>query len=205
VTSTRRSRSARGSGPELRAEILAAAAELLEASGDEAAVTLRAIARRVGITAPAIYAHFSDREEIIAAVITDAFAALVGRLRAAVRGTPREALLAGCRAYVAFAFEQPGTYRVLFGRAPETQTFSRAESVDVMIGADAFGVLLDCVAACIRSGDSTAVDALPAAIQLWVGLHGYASLRAGVPAFPWPDDDQILTDLIIALARLSSS
>jgi AcrR family transcriptional regulator len=205
MTAARRSRSARGEGPALRAEIVAAAAALLEAGGSEAAVTLRAIARNVGITAPAIYAHFPDREAILSEVIEDAFATLVARLRTAGGATPREALFAGCHAYVAFAAEQPRTYRVLFEREPDPGAFSRADSVEVMIGANAFGVLLDAVAACIASGDSTAPAALPAATQLWVALHGYVSLRASLPAFPWPEDDELLDALICALAQLSTS
>lgn len=48
-------RNRRGEGALLRTEILTAATELIEAGGDERAVTLRAVARRAGIAAPSIY------------------------------------------------------------------------------------------------------------------------------------------------------
>jgi AcrR family transcriptional regulator len=50
-----------GQGAHLRKEIVAAAAELLEETRGEGAVTLRSVARRGGITAPSIYRHFSDQ------------------------------------------------------------------------------------------------------------------------------------------------
>jgi len=52
----------------LRAEVLTAATELLDESGDEGAVTLRAVARRVGVSAPAPCTRFDDRQEILLAV-----------------------------------------------------------------------------------------------------------------------------------------
>lgn len=59
-----RERNRRGQGTRLRAEILAGATQLLEDSGSEEAVTLRAIARQIGISAPSIYSHFPDREAL---------------------------------------------------------------------------------------------------------------------------------------------
>ena len=70
----------RGEGGKLRADILAAAAALIEETGSEQSVTLREIARRIGIAAPSIYEHFPSREAIVYAVIDD----LASQLRAAV-------------------------------------------------------------------------------------------------------------------------
>ena len=68
----------------MRAEIVAGAAAVLEETGSEDAVTLRAVARRVGIAAPSIYGHFDDRDQILLAVIADAFAELDAALVAAI-------------------------------------------------------------------------------------------------------------------------
>jgi AcrR family transcriptional regulator len=48
-----------------------------EITGSEAAVTLRGVAREIGISAPSIYPHFADREEILGAVLTRAFDATI--------------------------------------------------------------------------------------------------------------------------------
>jgi hypothetical protein len=38
-------------------------------------------------------------------------------------------------------------------------------------------------------------------MALWVALHGYISLRDGVPAFPWPPEEAMLKDLIERILR----
>src|SRR5690349_10388245 len=83
-----RERNRRGQGARLRTDIVSAAAELLDEAGHEQAVTLRAVARRVGIAAPSIYAHFADRQAILLAVVQDAFAELTETLRATTAVTP---------------------------------------------------------------------------------------------------------------------
>src|ERR1700752_240116 len=75
----------RGEGPRLRAEIIDAAARLLVEKGPEA-VSLRAIARRAGITAPAIYAHFDGLDEVLEAIVANNFQMLADYLRGAVEG-----------------------------------------------------------------------------------------------------------------------
>lgn len=205
--SASRTRNPRGEGARLRDEIVAAATALLEETGDESALTLRAVARRAGITAPSIYAHFDGREAILEAVVEDAFAALIARLRAAMDvADPVERLRAGCAAYLAFAAEQPQRYGALFQRrvAPETGTPGPAASVEDMIGAEAFGLLVESIEACVEAGRSTAPSPLDAAIQLWVAMHGYAMLRVSTPEFPWPDPGVLLDALIARLALVSS-
>ena len=79
-----RERNRRGEGGRLRADILAGATELLERSGSEEAVTLRAVARQVGISAPSIYTHFADREAIVEAIVDSAFADFNAAINSAV-------------------------------------------------------------------------------------------------------------------------
>jgi AcrR family transcriptional regulator len=204
VSSRTRTRNRRGEGERLRGEIVAAAAELLEATGDEGAVTLRAVARRVGITAPSIYAHFDSREAILDAVVAEAFPALAGRLRAAseAEDDPVARLRAGCAAYLAFAAEQPQRYRVLFQRrpAPDAPKLQQAESIEDIAGAEAFGWLVEAIRDCVDAGRSVSSSPVDSAVQLWVALHGYATLRAAANDFPWPDADALLDALISRLA-----
>jgi AcrR family transcriptional regulator len=193
----------------LREEIVEAAGKLLEQSGSEAAVTLRAVAREIGISAPSIYPHFANPGEIINAVLARAFDALLARLRVAVQDEkdPVARLRAVAHAYVAFAAEQPHRYRVLFerhrprGAAPA----KKSETVEHMVGADAFAVLLDAVRGCVAAGASTAPSPLAAAIELWVALHGYVTLRVNDPRFPWPDTDELLETLITRLAWIEAT
>lgn len=178
---------------------MAAAAEILEETCNEDAVSLRAVARRVGITAPAIYGHFADREAILAAVVTDAFVDLFDAVNISEEDHPDpvarlRATLAG---YLWFADERPGRFRLLFGRRRNlTAGIPRAESVRDMVGAEAFGTLIDGIERCVAAGRSTSKDPERDAAQLWIGLHGYATLRVSVPYFPWPSQDEVTDDLL---------
>ena len=69
---------------------MAAATELLDAADSESEVTLRRIAATAGITAPAIYAHFADREAILAAIAERGWRDVVAEIRTrAALGTAR--------------------------------------------------------------------------------------------------------------------
>jgi AcrR family transcriptional regulator len=214
-----RGRTARGEGRRLRSDILIAAAQLLDETGDEQAVTLRAVARRVGVSAPALYGHFRDRQEILVAVVRTAFEELTGALtagrRTGVAGARRAGrdeatraaarLRAVCAAYLDFAAAHPQRYRVMFGglwsaaQAVEDATLTSAEAFG--LGRDALAVVVEALQDCVRTGASTSADTTTDAVALWIGLHGLAHQRAVIPDYPWPPD--IAEHLIGPLARLS--
>ena len=68
-----RRRNARGEGGRLAEEIVAGAIAIIERTGSDEEVTLRSVAREVGIAAPSIYTHFPDREAILWAVVQVVF------------------------------------------------------------------------------------------------------------------------------------
>lgn len=200
-----RRRNARGQGAALRDDIVEAATDLLEEGGNEDAVTLRAVARRIGISAPAIYAHFADREAILEAVVDDGFADLFAALTAAVErcADPLPKLRAACLTYWQFADERRGRFQLLFSRKRVmTLGIPRAESVATMVGADSFGTLINGIEECVAAGLSRSNDPVEDATMLWLGLHGYAVLSASVPYFPWPEADAILDNLLRRLALI---
>ncbi|MCS7475538.1 TetR/AcrR family transcriptional regulator [Umezawaea endophytica] len=187
-----RARHRRGEGDLLRAEILAAATELLDASGDARAVTLRAVARGVGITASSIYPHFPDQSSVVLAVVRQAFAGLVDWLRSAVDQAdddPRQRLHALCQAYLDFSHDHPRRYRTMFGGI-WTSAADSGTTPDVLadLGAEAVDLVVDCLTACVAAGCCTSEDPEADAVALWVGLHGLAHQRAASSAFPWPAD-----------------
>ena len=185
-----RARNRRGQGDLLRAEILAAATDLLDAAGDARAVTLRAVARGVGIAAPSIYPHFPDQLSIVVAVVRRAFAELTDWLRSAADAAgedPRRRLHAVCLAYLDFAHHHPERYRTMFGGIwTADRTVSPAVPAD--LGSDALRLVTDCLTACVAAGQCASTDPAADAVALWVGLHGLAHQRAVSPAFHWPAD-----------------
>src|SRR5687767_4094202 len=115
-----RAKNPRGTGEKLRAELLAAANAVLDDTGEPSSATVRGIAAAVGVAPKAVYLHFADRDELLAAILVDRFTAFGDRLRAAVAAAGDDALAclrAGHRAYIDFATEHPGHYRLLFGPA----------------------------------------------------------------------------------------
>ena len=201
-----RERNPRGQGNRLADEIIDAATALLDETGREDALTLRAVARQANITAPSIYSHFADREAILTAVISRAFTELIVAVEAGMDGLtdPVERLHGGCEGYLRFATEQPQQYRVLFGRRADPATPAEPEPVELsdLIGSQAFAILVDSIAACVAAGRSSSTDPFADACILWSAMHGYASLSAGAPDFPWAPRAYIVPTMINELAKI---
>jgi AcrR family transcriptional regulator len=174
-----RRRNPRGQGERLRDEIIEAASRLLS---DPAAppLTLRAVAREVGVAATSVYLHFDSIEALVLAVSDRRFGELV-RLESEAEGSssdPRERLRAGCLAYCEFGLAHPGHYQVMFTAALPLPPEMTAEQ---MPGWKAFQQLIDTVAE-VAGPD----QAFGTAQLIWQQLHGIVSLRISRPRFPWP-------------------
>ena len=128
MASSTRPRSPRGQGDRLRAEILDATESLMIDTADPEAVSIRAVAEKVGVTAPTIYRHFEDKEALITAVCTRAFEQMDQHLADHIgdETDPIERLRLLGEAYVDFGLTRPSHYRALMmdkafgGPAPST-------------------------------------------------------------------------------------
>ncbi|MEU4050518.1 TetR/AcrR family transcriptional regulator [Streptomyces olivaceus] len=203
-----RRRNKRGEGGRLREDIVTAAAELLDEAGDEHAVTLRSVARRVGIAAPSIYPHFPDQPAIMLAVVQREFAALEQLLRSGLEQAgddPRRRLRAVCDGYLDFARSHPERYRTMFGGVwiPALEGSSLTEEDMASLGSEAMELLAGALGECVAAGVAESDDVPSDATALWVGLHGLAHQRAVSPSFRWPQD--IADRIITALAHLKDA
>jgi AcrR family transcriptional regulator len=132
------------------AEIKAVARAQMAAEGT-AGVTLRAIAREMGMTAPALYRYFGSRDELVTALVVDAYDALADAMAAAVEAVPagRHAarLRAAFAAFRAWGLEHPTEYALIFGSpipgyvAPEATRPAGVRYTDLLVRllADAHG------------------------------------------------------------------
>lgn len=192
-----RQRNARGEGAKLREELLAGAQRILERGGSEDDVTLRAVAREVGVSAPSIYAHFADGRAIVDALVQQTFAQLSAVLQQARDdAAPSDRLAAICKAYVQFGVDQPERYLTMFERRRSVERTKQIASDGRPFlypnGAEAFAVLSDALAEA-RGG---AVDNHAAAL-LWAAMHGYLTLRSATPGFPYfADADETCAELV---------
>ncbi|MBL1119822.1 TetR/AcrR family transcriptional regulator [Streptomyces sp. 110] len=204
-----RTRNRRGEGGRLREDIVSAAAALLDETGDEHAITLRSVARKVGISAPSIYPHFPDQPAIMLAVVQREFAELETLLRSVAQEAgddPREQLYAVCRSYLAFAQRHPERYRTMFGGLwmPSLGDNSLTEEDLVSLGSTAIQVLVDVLTDCAAAGRCAISDPSLDAVTLWLSLHGLAHQRAVIRAFPW-SEESIADSIIARIARLKDA
>jgi AcrR family transcriptional regulator len=149
---------------DLRRALVAAARALLEEAGPEA-LSLRDVARRVGVSHNAPYRHFPTRQALLAAVAAEGFAALSARMAAvpAALGAP-PGLAAGFRCYLGFAREQPGLFRLMFDGTVE-------KSADPALWAaseQSYDGLRRAVHRIAPAADRAAV------VTVWTQLHGLA-------------------------------
>lgn len=195
ATPVRRTPARRGSGEALRTEIIEAASDLLGESGDVSAMSLRAVARRVGIATTSIYLHFADIDELILAVKLKRFAELRASLEAALAAAgadPVERVRAIGRSYVAFGNEHPGHYRVMFSASTRGQL---SGPPGLFIGMDTFGVLVAEVGAALGL-PATDRETHAIATGLWAMVHGIVHLHTARPHFPWPDQDDLIDTMV---------
>ena len=163
--------------PDLRQRILDTSEALLESDG-VAALSMREVARRAGVTHQAPYHHFADREAVLAELVTRGFDDLARRLaRANERADPadpRATVLGSSSAYVGFAIDHPGVFRVMF--RPDLCDAARFPAAKEA-GERAYGELLRLVG--LLHGEAAA-DATLASVY-WSVVHGLACLIVDGP------------------------
>lgn len=194
----RRSPAPKGEGDRLREEILTAADAILRDTASAEAVTMRAVAARVGCTPAAIYLHFVDRTALIFSVCVRHFEALDRSLARAVRSAedPIEELRAVGRAYVRFGLRHPEEYRVIFMGHP--LEVPADVDVDTLLEIGGFGRAVGAVQRCLDAGaiPESAGTAFDVATRLWVVVHGFTSAMISKPWFPWGDASALVERLL---------
>jgi len=124
----------------LNTEIKAIAWKQIAESG-AAALSLRGIARSLGIAAPSIYHYYPNRDELVTALILDAFTSLAESQQDSIDSLPQDdspTLLTSLGlAYRQWAISQPQRYQLVFGTpipgyaAPEELTLPAASAAFV--------------------------------------------------------------------------
>lgn len=163
---------------DLRRAIVRASAELLEAGGLEM-LSIREVARRVGVTHAAPYHHFPDRAALLRAVAEEGFAALSRTMAREQDGAVDAAgRLSRCgTGYVLFAVESPGLFRLMF--RPELTGI--AASSDSPAVEEAWRILEDAVRDCQETGVAPPVPTRLLSTLCWSAVHGLASLAIDGP------------------------
>jgi AcrR family transcriptional regulator len=167
----------------LRSALLKAASTQLERIGFEA-LSLRDLAALVEVSRAAPYRHFGDRRALLAGLAADGFKQLEDLALAAIakESTPSVRLVAGARAYLAFALRRPELFRLMF--VSDLLTKAQARDPHLVQVANSFHLKFEAlIAENCRSKDEKAVKA--AALTFWSVLHGFALLRMGKRLMPF--------------------
>ena len=182
-----------------------ACARILEESGCEDALSLRGIARELGIAAPSIYLHFNDKTNLCGRA--DArYAALASTMReagsaAAEAGADAWGVLrAIVGTYRGFAVDNPRRYRLMFSLEQQTSAEDRRATghpLDRVLIAWTDAVDQYLAAACPEQREEA--DTL--GVLLWTGLHGQFAPSGTTLPHSFVDDDTILRELEEALMR----
>ena len=150
----------------LPAALLAAAREILDENGLQS-VGLRETARRVGVSATAAYRHFASKDDLLASVAAEGFRELAAAMEGTTRG-PSLLTRAGL-AYIEFAHQNPGLFRLMFGpllaeraKYPSLQVASTGVETLLMRG--------------VADIDQRKFDDNLAAMAAWGLVHGLSQL-----------------------------
>ncbi|MFJ1257856.1 WHG domain-containing protein [Cupriavidus sp. CuC1] len=160
---------------DLRTAIIEEAITIAEDEGFST-LSIRAIARRLGVSHAAPARHFASRAELLAGVAAAAYSLFADELEKGGQGK-----LSGCArlsalgsAYVSFALRRPALFRLMFN--PEVTELAATSLKDLRIAADrAYGILSSAVR-CTLGSEASEEAIRNATLRAWSGAHGAAML-----------------------------
>ncbi|HVW79977.1 MAG TPA: TetR/AcrR family transcriptional regulator [Mycobacteriales bacterium] len=166
---------ARAREPEVRRQLIDAAARLLADEGP-AALSTRRLATEVGASTMAVYTYFGGLPELVRAVVQEGFARLAAHLDAVpVSDEPLADLAALGDAYRANALANPELYAVMFGSASLGGYRLHDDELDE--GRYTFDVLVAATRRVVDAGVFAPGDPEAMAAQLWSATHGFVMLE----------------------------
>jgi AcrR family transcriptional regulator len=158
--------------PELPERILREAEQIVSDSGHEA-LNMRDLARRIGVSATAIYHYFESKEALLFKIKLTAAEKLNSRIRAIdPQLGPHESLHRLGEEYVEFAQEHPNLYRLLFETPIGSTSFGETDQPVLYYTYYAARNALERMAA----DDIHRIDPRYGAMIGWITLHGFCSL-----------------------------
>jgi AcrR family transcriptional regulator len=159
---------------DLRNALLLAAEQLLAEQG-AASLSLRAVAKRAGVSHAAPYRHFRDKAALLRALAQGGFERLAGAIELAAGNAsqnPEQKLVEAGVAYVRQAVERPALTRLMFGGSVTVED----DAAYRQTSAAAFEALLKIIREGVAAGVFRARDPQELALVAWTSMHGMAML-----------------------------
>ncbi|MGD8404060.1 MAG: TetR/AcrR family transcriptional regulator [Anaerolineales bacterium] len=160
---------------DLKNALIKAGTEILASKG-LGGLSLRQVAKQAGVSHAAPYAHFKDKQALIAAISTEGFKQLYSQIESVKKthqAEPETLLIETAWSYVQFALNEPDRFKLMFSSMLEKEK----EYPDfVEISQDNFQQLVEIVKLCqqaniLKGGDSDLI-----ALSVWGTVHGFVSL-----------------------------
>jgi AcrR family transcriptional regulator len=154
---------------DLRDALVQAALREAERGGPEA-ISIKALAKELGVSQPAPYRHFADREALLAAVTAEAFRQFSATLRESIGKPSKQSKLSRlAQATLAFGLRRNGIYRLMFASRIMACASKGSELHDA--ASETFALVLDAL-------DAPAVGLIRErhALKIWAALHGVVML-----------------------------
>jgi AcrR family transcriptional regulator len=177
-----------------RSAIIDAARDMIVAGGIEA-LSLRRLARQLGVTAPALYGYVHSKQDLLGAIAEAEVERLAGRFTDVDDADPIDRIRAHSRAYITYARENPELFQVMLLAPPALPDSGLpAESAapsTTMAFSTASGAIEDAIAA----GTIETDDPQMVALMLWSGAHGVATvLQLGLD-LPTEFEDAMINEM----------
>lgn len=162
---------------DLKNALIRAGIEILSKEGLQA-LSLRNVAKKAGVSHAAPYAHFADKQALIAAIAAEGYKKLYQQLVMAQnsKNDAFDRLLAVARAYIQFAIDEPDHFKITFSGIVEVEQ-NYPEYVDQ--SKQCFALLVAVVAECQAESILKSDNIQFTAISIWATLHGFVQLYLG--------------------------
>lgn len=186
----------RGERPPLQRETIVAAARELIREGGLEALSLRRLAERLGVTAPALYAHVRDKTDLLRAVAEGEFAALVAAYTEVEDRAPLDRMRAHARAYISVARREPEMFRVMVLFPPELGPADVPDAAELPAATAAFALASGAVEQAVGEGVIATDDVLLTTLTFFAAAHGVATVLGLGFGLPPELEDEMIDEML---------
>ncbi|WP_373008658.1 TetR/AcrR family transcriptional regulator [Hyphomonas sp.] len=173
---------------DLRVALIATGLKKLE-EGSAESLSLREIAREIGVSATAIYRHFPDKDSLLSALADEGLAQLAREQKVAGKAGGKEGFTEMGRAYVRFAMNNPALFRLVYSSLPAAADPSCPNPEDSP------GWLLRQSISDLAGPTASDAQRKAGVLRAWALVHGLAMLILSGQIAP-KDIDQLINEVV---------
>lgn len=182
-----------------RERVVARARQMLEEEGFEK-LSLRSLAARLGVTAPALYGHVRDKKDLLERVGEDGYARLAKALMPMPEGDPIKQIHHFAQTYLDFARDNHEQFRTMMLSSPEVLHEGCGDHLGHAAGA--FREAAECVARAVALGKLECHDLTQTNLSIWGTVYGVTKIILATSNMLDRDQqDRMLNDTVAAILR----